>query len=122
MPTMAATTEIPASTTEPITAPIGLVCPKCGTSKKSGKLSCCIRGGSWYKNCGDPGDSSFDHTWFEGTQACTNFDSSLSGYQAPQVVASVVDRVSNANSMNSKTEIVIFASLFINIILLESMC
>ena len=38
--------------------------------KKSGKLSCCTRGGAWYGNCGDPGDSRFDHTWFEGILSC----------------------------------------------------
>ena len=46
------------------------LCPKCGTTKISGKLSCCARGGSWFKKCGDPGDASIDHTWFEGVQAC----------------------------------------------------
>ena len=46
------------------------VCPKCGTVKKSGKRSCCARGGGWFKNCGDVGDTKFDHTWAEGIQAC----------------------------------------------------
>ena len=45
-------------------------CPKCGTMKNSKKLSCCVRGGAWFKNCGDVGDSKFDHTWPEGVQAC----------------------------------------------------
>ena len=45
-------------------------CSKCGILKKSGKLSCCARGGVWFKNCGDAGDSNFDHTWVEGMQAC----------------------------------------------------
>ena len=45
-------------------------CPKCSDNKKSGALSCCARGGSWFKNCGDAGDSKFDHTWAEGIQAC----------------------------------------------------
>jgi hypothetical protein len=45
-------------------------CPKCGSIKKSGKLSCCARGGAWFKNCGDAGDPHFDHTWVEGIQAC----------------------------------------------------
>ena len=45
-------------------------CPKCGTAKKSGKRSCCTRGGAWFKKCGDPGDTNFAHTWFEGVQAC----------------------------------------------------
>ena len=45
-------------------------CLKCGTSKKSGKRSCCAHGGAWFKNCGDVGDTKFNHTWVEGIQAC----------------------------------------------------
>ena len=45
-------------------------CPKCGLNKKSGKRSCCANGGAWEKKCGDAGDSKFDHTWFQGLQAC----------------------------------------------------
>ena len=45
-------------------------CSKCGITKKSGKRSCCARGGSWFNNCGDAGDMQFDHTWAEGIQAC----------------------------------------------------
>ena len=45
-------------------------CPKCATSKKSAKLSCCARGGAWFKNCGNVGDAQFDHTWAEGVQVC----------------------------------------------------
>ena len=43
-----------------------VACPNCGT--KDGKLSCCAPGGSWFRKCGN-GDK-FDHTWFEGVQAC----------------------------------------------------
>ena len=53
-------------------------CPMCGTIKKSKKLSCCARGGSWFKNCGDDGDLKFDHTWLEGLRACKDFVSLLS--------------------------------------------
>ena len=45
-------------------------CPECGIDKESGKLSCCAAGGSWVNTCGDPGDTDFDHTWFEGILAC----------------------------------------------------
>ena len=48
----------------------GLVCPKCGIAKISGRLSCCARGGAWLRKCGDAGDSNFDHTWIEGIRAC----------------------------------------------------
>ena len=47
-----------------------LVCPKCGNIKKSGKRSCCARGGAWFKNCGDVADPKFDHTWADGMEAC----------------------------------------------------
>ena len=61
----------PVTTMTPATAaPIVPACSKCGVSKKSGKLSCCARGGAWFKNCGDIGDSKFDHAWSEGMQAC----------------------------------------------------
>ena len=53
-------------------------CPKCGTTKKSGKHSCCARGGAWFKNCGDAGDKKFGHTWAEGTQVCKALGGSAS--------------------------------------------
>ena len=45
-------------------------CAKCVTTNKSGRQSCCARGGAWFKNCGDAGDMKFNHTWAEGIQAC----------------------------------------------------
>ena len=53
------------------------VCTKCGTTKKSGKRSCCARGGAWFKNCGDAGEVKFDHTWAEGVQVCKGFGTSV---------------------------------------------
>ena len=47
-----------------------IACPKCGVNAKSGKKSCCAPGGSWFPNCGDPGDTRFVHTWTEGAKAC----------------------------------------------------
>ena len=46
------------------------VCPKCGTIGKSGKSSCCGRGGSWFRNCGSAGNRKFRHTWSEGILTC----------------------------------------------------
>ena len=46
------------------------VCPKCGTIAKSGKASCCGRGGSWFQNCGGVANTILRHTWYEGIQAC----------------------------------------------------
>ena len=45
-------------------------CPKCGTIGKSGKTSCCARGGSWFKSCGGAGNARLQHTWYEGIKAC----------------------------------------------------
>ena len=46
------------------------LCFTCGIIKKFGKYSCCARGGTWFKKCGDEGDTTIDHTWTEGIQAC----------------------------------------------------
>ena len=53
-------------------------CSKCGAVKKSGKFSCCARGGTWFKKCGDADDKKFDHTWSEGIKVCKGFASSMS--------------------------------------------
>ena len=45
-------------------------CSACGLIKVSGKLSCCARGGAWFKRCGDDGDTKVEHTWLEGIEAC----------------------------------------------------
>ena len=52
------------------TTTTGPACLKCGTIKKSGKGSCCGRGGSWFKNCGSAGKKRLQHTWYEGIHAC----------------------------------------------------
>ena len=57
-------------TTTPTTTPSGSVCPECGTIQKSGKASCCARGGSWFGHCGSAGGAKVVHTWVEGIRAC----------------------------------------------------
>ena len=64
----------------------GSRCAECGTIKKSSKRSCCASGGSWFANCGDAGDTKFDHTWVEGIQACKGFVTSVSGELPLQVM------------------------------------
>ena len=54
----------------PTIASTMMICPKCGTFAKSGRVSCCAPGGAWYKNCGRPGSRNTGHSWFEGTRAC----------------------------------------------------
>ena len=46
------------------------VCPTCGTIDKSGEMSCCGRGGSWFRHCGSSGSRKRHHTWYDGIQAC----------------------------------------------------
>ena len=53
-------------------------CQNCGTFKKSGRVSCCATGGTWYKKCGDAGNRSAGHSWLEGVEACKR-KSKLSG-------------------------------------------
>ena len=51
-------------------APVSSVCLECGTMQKSGKISCCGRGGSWFGRCGSAENSNLAHTWYEGIRAC----------------------------------------------------
>ena len=60
-----------APTTAATPPPSSMTCPECGTFKTSGQLSCCGPGGTWFKKCGNAGDSKFDHTWSDGIEACT---------------------------------------------------
>ena len=47
-----------------------MTCPKCGMFKKSGRASCCARGGAWHMNCGGAKNKNVDHMWSEGAAAC----------------------------------------------------
>ena len=66
------------------TTPTPITCPKCGHNTTSGQSSCCFRNGTWFEKCGDVGDPNFEHTWFEGIQACKPFPRprSFAGKQA----------------------------------------
>ena len=50
-------------------------CPKCapmkGCTKIKCPMSCCAKGGSWFKKCGKPG-TECEHTWQEGIDACAS--------------------------------------------------
>ena len=61
------------ATTAPVVTPpfVTIVARECTCAvNKKFQSSCCFRGGSWFKKCGDPGDSRFEHTWSQGLQAC----------------------------------------------------
>merc|ERR1712032_859254 len=51
---------------------VSSVCPKCGIAAKSGKISCCGNGGSWFGKCGSARNAKFDHTFYEGIEACAS--------------------------------------------------
>ena len=53
-----------------MTTTISAICAICGTIGKSGKLSCCGLGGSWFRNCGASGNTQLRHTWSEGIRVC----------------------------------------------------
>ena len=102
-------TEAPATTSLSAVSS-GNACRKCGAIKKSGKLSCCARGGAWFKNCGDVGDTKFGHTWAEGVQACKDSVNSISTKPPLQVMirhAEVMSQPSNIsqprNSIQQQT-------------------
>ena len=52
------------------TTPVSSICQECGIMHKSGKLSCCGRGGSWYGQCRRAGDENLGKTWYEGVRIC----------------------------------------------------
>merc|ERR1712032_818518 len=94
------------------TVPSG--CPKCGTDK-SGKHSCCSRGGSWFKKCGKPGDSKYVHTWAEGVQACKAKPEQVQNAQTAQqqTVYSVPAGHVVSKACGGITNIIIFVCLVI---------
>merc|ERR1719460_3223804 len=73
-------------------------CSKCGYIKKSGQFSCCVRGGAWFKNCGNPGDSKFDHTWLQGLHACKKITSPLPTTPAATTAASACPKCGTLKS------------------------
>ena len=81
-------------------------CLNCAIARKSGKRSCCARGGTWFKNCGDAGDPQFDHTWAEGIQTCKNVGSSASVESSRKVMHhdAGVDQSPNATHLRNTTQ------------------
>ena len=77
------------------------ICSKC-VINKAGTRSCCGRGGAWFKNCGDAGDTNFDHTWAEGIHACVDFPDLISDGSPPQVrdEGGIVDPLNNDQPRN----------------------
>ena len=93
--------------TSAATTSISSVCLTCGTITKSGKLSCCARGGSWFGNCGANGNTKLQHTWYEGMQACEarQIKIAVMGQQRNAVQQSNSNS-SNDGDMNSRAAMV----------------
>ena len=74
----------------------------------SHKYNCCARGGDWFKNCGDAGDTKFDHTWVEGVQACEGYASlSLEGHATrhEEIISQPIKISTPQNTTKQKTRI-----------------
>ena len=56
--------------------------------KKTGELSCCSEGGSWYNECGTRNDPK-PHTWREGVTACSGIRSFQVNSWCPYVICVV---------------------------------
>ena len=76
-------------------------CRKCGIIKKSGKRSCCARGGAWFKNCGDAGDPTKDHTWADGMEACNGLASSN---PVKSMILLTVEQATNTIVLSNSTQ------------------
>ena len=91
----------PADTT---TATISSECPRCGTITKSDKMSCCGRGGSWFKSCGRAGKTKLQYTWYEGIQSCKSRSQSKTviGHQVDAARQTGLDSSQGVNMVNYK--------------------
>ena len=86
---------------ELVPAAFSAICPKCGTTKKFGKGSCCARGGAWFKRCGDAGDPTKDHTWADGMEACNGLASSN---PVKSMILLTVEQATNTIVLSNSTQ------------------
>ena len=73
-------------------------CSACAVINKSGKYSCCARGGAWFNNCGRAGDTTFGHTWTEGLKACKSVASL--GFGRGEITAVLLDQTIASQQLN----------------------
>merc|ERR1712032_1145875 len=67
-------------------------------------MSCCARGGSWFKTCGGDGHARLQHTWYEGIDACKarTRSSTAVGQQANAAQQKGIGSSHGAGKVNSK--------------------
>ena len=104
------------------TIAVSAVCSRCGTIGKSGKMSCCGRGGSWFKSCGSSAHTKLQHTWYEGIQACKTRSQSKAavGHQLNGAQRKDIDPYQGSDMANDKTVFKIFELTSVNISALSS--
>merc|ERR1712025_328882 len=78
-------------------------CLTCGVIQKSGKLSCCARGGSWFGDCAATANAKVKHTWYEGIQSCKGRKSKTVVLAQQQSNASSGDAGNFTNSTTDMT-------------------
>ena len=89
-----------------MTTTISSVCRKCGVIAKSGKISCCGRGGSWFRNCRNAGNGKLRYTWYEGIRACkTRAQLKTANGQQPNTVQQLTSPNNGFGTVNSKAVI-----------------
>ena len=91
-------------------------CPKCGTIARSGKLSCCGDGGSWFGHCGNVGNANFGHTWMEGIQVCKSQQSQVAVGQQLRAPRPKSDTSSDGCNKSRKCrEIAVTTQIFVSV-------
>ena len=97
------------------TATTSSVCRTCAVIKKSSKLSCCARGGSWFGQCGAIDNTNFRHTWQEGIESCKARQPKKAIYEQQNAVPqnSSISFDNARNIMNPKNAIP-FAHMFLS--------
>ena len=93
---------------------ISYSCLTCGTINKSGKLSCCARGGSWFGNCGATGNTNHQHTWYEGIQACKarQHRTAVMGQQENAVQQNTNDSTNDAGKIENFPTVISVANMY----------
>ena len=81
---------------------ISSLCSKCGIIAKSGKVSCCGHGGSWFRNCGGAGNTRLQHTWHDGIRSCKARTQPRTGQQANSAQQKGIDPSRGDDKVNSK--------------------
>ena len=87
------------------------VCPTCGTIERSGKSSCCGRGGSWFRNCGSAGNTKLRQTWYEGILACKT-RAQLKTVRAQQLKFAQQSNSSHGTGMGNSKAVITAAETF----------